>query len=272
MLKRFVVLLREERSRFPLALLLSLSFHALVLAIKLATPVWHPQPQARSNERLDVTIETHQAKRQPQRLRDSQPHVLAIPRHNQRPVEVPQKTWSIAERDEMNQFLDELAEENKPLSGKALAQRALAMARIMRSPEPSLENEESRAIMQRLIDAKVDPFSIELYFDALFKKMNRSAAMIGNDNRSRGVRTAAVRVMLKPDGSVKSFEILRVADQQSEIAFIKAVVEQASPFPVFPADINKATNTISLLICIRPGESGSGGAMFSRMSDGQACR
>ena len=54
--------------------------------------------------------------------------------------------------------------------------------------------------------------------------------------------------------------------------FIEAVVRQASPFPVFPADIRSATDTIVLNICIRPGMQGdSGGGMFSRMGEGESC-
>jgi protein TonB len=171
----------------------------------------------------------------------------------------------------MDQFLNRLAAQSKPRTGRELAQRALAMARIMAVPEQ--QDDELKEMTQKFVNARVEPFSVDMYFDALFRKMNKSASMIPNEQRAKGRHIAAVRIVVNQDGSVKSFRVLWAADQQLEIAFIKAVVDQAAPFPVFPQDIRNATDSIVLQICIVPdSDGGGGGATFTRMSQGQACR
>ncbi len=171
----------------------------------------------------------------------------------------------------MNQFLSELSPQPLPHPGQDLEQRALAAAKG--APVPEEDNDELREMTRKFSDAKVDPFSLEMYFDALFRKMNRSAAMVKNEQRAKGAHVAAVRVVVNQDGSLKSFQVLRAADQQAQIAYIKAVINQAVPFPAFPPDIRKATDSIVLQICILPGRYGDGsGATFTRMSSGQSCR
>ena len=268
-------LIRTDNTRFWIALAASLLLHAAVLALKTSMPAAQPQEKGgHAPSRVDVTLNALPEKKvASQRKVDQRPRVLAMPRKPETmPTIVVPKSWTRAERDDMDQFLNELTEQARPPSGAVLAQRALTMARSMHSPEQE-EDGESKQIMRRLMDARVDPFSIEMYFDALFRKMNNSAKMIGNEKRHMGLSTAAVRVLLNQDGSVRSFKILRAADQQSEIDFIKAVVDQSAPFPVFPPDIGKATDVVALLICIRPGLSGgASGATFSRMGEGQACQ
>ena len=268
--------IRTNNTRLWFALGASLLLHAAVLALRTSMPAAQPQEKGgRAASRVDVTLNARPEKKvQTQHKTDQRPRVLAMPRRSDSPPpsQVVPQSWTRAERDDMNQFLNEIAEEARPPTGKVLAQRALTMARNMHSPEQD-EDGESKQIMRRLVDARVDPFSIEMYFDALFRKMNRSATMIGNEKRHMGLSTAAVRILLNQDGSVRSFKILRAADQQSEIDFIQAVVEQSAPFPVFPPDIRNATDAVALLICIRPGSSGgASGATFSRMGEGQACR
>ena len=273
-------LVRTNYTRFWFALAASLLLHLAVLALKTSAPVSQPnKTSGRAASRLDITLKAQpeqkpqEKKTQPQHKIDQRPRVLAMqPKRDTTPSELVPRTWTRAERDDMNQFMNEITEEARPPSGAVLAQRALTMARNMHSPEPD-EDAESKQIMRKLMDANVDPFSIEMYFDALFRKMNRSATMIGNEKRHMGLSTAAVRILLNKDGSVRSFKILRAADQQAEIDFIQAVVDQSAPFPMFPPDIGKATDAVALLICIRPGLSGdSSGATFSRMGGGQACR
>ena len=97
--------------------------------------------------------------------------------------------------------------------------------------------------------------------------------MVKNERRAQGAHVAAVRVVVNQDGSMKSFRVLWAGNQQAEIAYIKAVMDQAAPFPVFPSDIRSATDSIVLQICILPGRYGGGsGATFTRMSKGQSCR
>jgi len=171
----------------------------------------------------------------------------------------------------MNQFLNELAEEAKPLKGRALAQRARAMARSMPAPSDEVSEEEIE-IATRLAEANVQPFSLAMYYDALTRKLNRSAEMVKNETKERGVQVAAVRVTLNKDGSMRSFKILQAADQKEEIAYINAIVKQASPFAAFPPEIRNATNKLILDICILPSRYNNGGAQFTPMEKGRGCR
>lgn len=261
---------------FLWALAISLALHGLILCIKVSPPSGSPgQQTAKAASKLDVQLKPQ--KRTPVQIAktpppaEKSPRILAMPRKpNAVAAAEPEPRWTVAERDEMKRFMQELEEENRPPTGQELAQRAKTMAREMRAP-PDPDAEEARSIMNRLYQAHVEPFTVEMYFDALFRKMNRSAEMIGRQQHERGTKVAAVRVTLNADGSLRSFRILRAADQQNEIDFIKAVVHQASPFPAFPSDIRTATDTIILNICIRPGGF-SDGSMFSRMGAGEECR
>ena len=259
-----------ERRRFAITLLVSLALHGLVLCIKLASPA----SAAHHSARVDVTLADSKPSHPetPSRLKsipqDTRPRILMA---KPDAIVEPARTWSQVERDDMNQFLNDLDTEAKPKTGRELAQRALSMAAHLQMPEQ--RDDEQKEMLQKFTSAQVSPFSIEMYFDALFRKMNRSATMIGKDGLSKGHQVAAVRVIVNQDGSVKNFRILWAADQQSEIAFIKAVVDLATPFPVFPRDIRDATNSVVLVICIQPNNfDGGSGATFSRMSPGQNCR
>ena len=78
------------------------------------------------------------------------------------------KTWTRAERDEMNRFMEELAAENAPGRRPRAGRRALAMARTMTAPP--LDPEEDARAVQRLAAARVSPFTLDMYFDAVFRK------------------------------------------------------------------------------------------------------
>jgi len=196
------------------------------------------------------------------------PKVLSVPAEL-----VQQRTWTIAERDEMNQFLDELktpppALPKPPSKGAELSRQALASAR-----------EEGRRWAQQgdvsgaessLDNKTVEPFSLQMYFDAFVRKLNQSSAFVKNDPRARGSRKALVQIVLKPDGSLKSYRVIRAADQQVQIAYIKQVIDLASPFSAFPQDIRRAMDAFSVLICIYPPREGEGGG-FSRSFGAHDC-
>ena len=116
-----------------------------------------------------------------------------------------------------------------------------------------------------------DPFSLDFYLDSLLKKLNRSAAFVKSDPRSRGVQAAAIEVRINPDGSLKSFVVTRAGDQQSEINFVKSVVERAVPFAAFPPDIVRSARSLGLMICIQPSSGGNGGFGFTRRAEGSGC-
>jgi hypothetical protein len=275
--------LPTKDKRFLIALAVSLLFHAALIFIKFATP---PEPllsdaQSVPSE-LQVRLAGPQAPSPPPVMLQPAPRPAPpTPSTARRPsvrLQMPptrsveaEKTWSQAEKDEMSRFLSDLNTEARPPTGRALEQKALAMARAIGAQGD--RDDEAIKIAQRLRAAKIEPFNIEQYYEALFRKLNSSAAMERNKSKQAGSHVAVVRVVLNPDGSVKSFTIQQAADQQAEIAYIQSVVERAAPFPAFPADIRKATDEMILQICIQPrGYGPGGGAFFSRLSRGQSCR
>lgn len=194
--------------------------------------------------------------------------VLSVPK-SAAPAAADTPRWSVAEKQEMNRFLDELANEAKAASRPSLAQRSLAMAREMASHQ-ARQDEEGRALLERRPNTPPpEAFSLDLYVDGVVKRLNRSAAFVRHDPRSRGVKNAAVQFRIHPDGSLKSFTVLNAGDQEQEIAFIRSVVERAIPFARFPPDLDRAARSLGVTICIQP--SGGGGFGFTRMADGRPC-
>ncbi|MFN3398260.1 MAG: hypothetical protein ACK4ZS_06970 [Sulfurimicrobium sp.] len=180
------------------------------------------------------------------------------------------RSWSRAERAEMDKFLDGLAARPRPPGGDELAQRALAMARQMGKPPRDEEGDEAPDPVPANGKA-IDTFSLEMYFDAFIRKLNRSAAFVRHDPGARGYRKALVLISLNPDGSVKNFRVLRSADQEVEIAYIKNVIDRASPFSAFPPDIRSARDSLSVLMCIFPARDGEGEG-FMRSFGAQDCK
>ena len=180
------------------------------------------------------------------------------------------RTWSNAERAYMNKFLDELGAQAKPASGQELSKKALAMARQMgRSMDEDGADSESKPATGN--GKVIEPYSLAMYFDAFIRKLNRSAAFVKNEKRVSGSHKALVEIALNADGSLKSYRVLRSGDQAAEIAYIKSVVERASPFSAFPPDIRRAVDSLSINMCIRPADDGIGGG-FSRSYGDQDCR
>ena len=277
---------REMKLRFPtkntrilVALAASLAFHLALLFFKPATPPETFAPNSsRAPSQLNVSLakpaSVAQPAVQPQRAAPIKPPVKlqrqTSPLRTRQAVVEAEKTWTASEKDEMDRFLKELEPQAK-LSGTELARRALAQARTLGTEGE--KNDELAEISKRLRTANVEPLSLELYFEALFRKLNSSAAMVQRKTRDTGSQVAVVQVALNANGSMRSFTILQSADQQSEIAYIKSVVERAAPFPAFPSDIRAATDALILQICIQPkGVGGGSGAQFTRMSRGQSCR
>ncbi|MFZ4535318.1 hypothetical protein [Propionivibrio sp.] len=180
------------------------------------------------------------------------------------------RSWSSAERADMDKFLNELAAQAKPPTGRELSKRALAMARQMgRNPQG---NGDDEALVQPTATGKmIEPFSLEMYFDAFVRKLNRSAAFVKNDPRVRGSRKALVQITLNSDGSLKGYRVVRSGDQEAEIAYIKSVLDRASPFAAFPPDIRNVSDSLLILMCIYPAHAG-GGSGFSRIFGAQECK
>ena len=193
---------------------------------------------------------------------------MAIQKPSQSTVQSAPK-WTIAEKAEMNDFLNDLASTAKAKPKPSLAQRSLVMAREDAQQTARQENSELLTLERRPNSPEPDPFSLELYFEGLLKNLNRSSVYVKNDPRSKGVHKAAVQFRINPDGTLKSFVVLNAADQGDEIAFIKAVVERAAPFSPFPPDLNQSARSMAVRICIMP--SHSGGFGFSKAADGLSC-
>ena len=171
----------------------------------------------------------------------------------------------------MRGFLSELAAEAKPPpSGQTLPAKALAMARQMgRSTVEDGVDRESKPASGK--GKPVDRYSLEMYWDGFLRKLNRSAAFVENERRARGQRKALVEISLNSDGSLKDYRVLYAADQAAEIAYIKRVVERATPFSAFPPDIRKERDSMSIRMCVYPAGEGEGGG-FSRSWGSQGCR
>ena len=282
-----------------LAIAISLLAHALVLLIQISKPPQEtpeaPQLQARLAPRQarkppaeirpappPVASKTQQAKPAP---REPRPRILTARKDLAPTVRQAEPTpkWTIAQKQEMDSFLNELATEAKARPKPDLAERSMAMAREI-ARESGRDNHErpqeggSRRrndptdLIERIPDSPpVDPFSLEFYMDALVKKLNRSASFVKNDPRARGLHSAAVEVRLNPDGSLKSVKVVNAGDQQEEIAFVKSVVERAVPFAAFPPDIGRSARSLALMICIQPTGLGGDGFGFTRRPEGSRC-
>jgi hypothetical protein len=179
------------------------------------------------------------------------------------------RSWSNAEREEMENFLNELTPKAAPQTGEELSQNALAMARQM-GRNTQGDRETGTSARPTSNPKVVEPFSLEMYFDAFVRKLNRSAAFVKDEASVHGSRKALVEISLNSDGSLKSYRVLRSADQEAQIAYIKSVLERASPFSAFPPDIGNAGNSLPILMCIYPAHEGNSGG-FSRSFGGQDC-
>lgn len=256
-----------------LALVFSVIFHGLVLLI--------PQEKPRLDESAPQPLQARLVQQPPQPA--VTPPAPAKPPPRQRILSVPGGgKWSVpaqpmppepqmseAEKEAMKRFLNDPAPRARP--APTLADRSLAMAHQL-GREIGRQEDEGSALIERIPNSPpVDPFSLEMYLDGLVKKLNRSASFVQRDPRARGVKAATVHVRLNPDGSLKSFEILKAGDQQLEIAFVRGVVEQALPFSPFPADLRKSAQSLSMHICIQPPGSGGGGFGFTRNPGGRGC-
>lgn len=271
-----------SRSQFSikLAVVASLIFHGLVLCVPLKSPQAENHLPTRINATLaprtqkvqtvdmpPVLLSNKTSSKKPKvrqkilALHPSQKAVYSLP------TSIPQ--WTVAEKEGMNEFLNELDEQVK--ARPDLVQRSLAKARQI-AREQVGPSDEGSEVLERLANSPpVDPFSLEMYLDSLVKKLNRSADFVRRDPKSKGVRTAAVQIRLNPNGSLKSFQVLNSADQQNEIAFIKNVVEQAVPFSPFPADILRSAQSLVMVICILPANLNGGGFGFTRNPGGRGC-
>jgi hypothetical protein len=257
-----------------LALVISLLLHGAVLFLHLVTPpMLTPQLSPPPSSRFDATLSrpsppkavvqppppSKADKSKPKNARRSA--VLTAPKGRVQP-----RNWSVAERNDMDRFLKDLDNERRPAKGEELARRSMAMARQMgREPDADVDGGPIHASPS---GKPIESLSMEMYFEAFLRKLNRSANFVKRDDRANGNRFGQVLITLNSDGSLQSYKVVRSADQQAEIDYIRNVVERASPFAAFPPDIKRATNTLTIMMCITPHGEGSG---FSRIFSGSEC-
>jgi len=265
-----------SESPLPWAITVSVLLHALILML--------PQrdiPSDQAAPRLQARL-AHPAEKQVNATKPVQPPKMAKTPNSRRPrimtthrpskMAIPaNRKWSVAEKADMNRFLDELDGEAKAAPKPTLAQRSMAMAREQ-ARQMARQDESGEATLELRPNAvQPDPFSLEMYVNGLIKRLNRSAAFVKNDPRNKGIRPASVQFRINPDGTLKSFSIINAGDQSEEIAFVKSVIEQSIPFLPFPADINKSARSLAMKICILPASSGDGGFGFTRATGGRGC-
>lgn len=272
---------RKQRA-FYIALALSVALHCAVLLIPQAEkPVSRP-PATRLEASLSSPTRKPQTatvpppaatpnKPAPTKPQQAKRPVLAINKPQGPAASQTAPKWTVAQKAEMNDFLRELESQAKAAPRPDLAQRSLSMAREF-ARQQGKQDREGSEILELLPNAQpVDPFSLEMYLDALVRKLNRSAGFVRNDPRSLGVKKASVQVKLNPDGTLNNFRIVNAGDQKDQIAFIKSVVEQAVPFAPFPGDLRRSASALNMVICIQPAGGSAGGFGFSRLPEGSGC-
>jgi hypothetical protein len=249
-----------KRKSFRIALAVSLALHALALfyPLLLSQPLGGKDDsryrvnaplQARLHKRAQIAPQL-QANPAPTRetRKESRADVLSSK----------QGQWSMNRRPA-----------ERKLDGAELAQRALAMARGMgRAEEDGGDDEFST--QQEDKGKEVEPLSLQWYFDSFIAKLNRSARFVPRTPVVQGQRAAEVEILINRDGSLRAYRVKNAADRQSEIDYIRAVVERAVPFAAFPPDIGQKKDTLSLTICIQPPGDGGGGFGFTRTT-GKKC-
>ena len=272
---------RKQRA-LQWALALSLLLHGLVLLIpQKETPVSRP-PATRLEASLASPTQKPQTapvpppaaapnKPAPSKPQQARRPVLAINKPKGPAASQSAPKWTVAQKAEMNDFLRKLESQAQARPHPDLAQRSLSMAREF-ARQQGKQDREGSEILELLPNAQpVDPFSLEMYLDALVRKLNRSAGFVRNDPRSQGIKKASVQVKLNPDGTLNNFRIVNAGDQQDRIAFIKAVVAQAVPFAPFPSDLKRSASALNMVICIQPAGGSGGGFGFSRLPEGSGC-
>lgn len=170
----------------------------------------------------------------------------------------------------METFLAGLSREARGKSGRELAQQALAQAG--KSGEAHEQEQGGTGSSLRSLSSRgkpVERISLDLYFDAFIRKMNQSARFVRRPAATEGYGKALVELVIGADGAVSSFRILRAANQQAEIDYVRAVVARAAPFAALPADFRAVTRGLAIQLCVTS-RHGSGGG-FSRSFSSQDC-
>jgi protein TonB len=132
-------------------------------------------------------------------------------------------------------------------SGEDLVTRSLAMARLEAQINKNHEAYE-KLPKRKFIGARTQEYRYAQYIEDWRSKIER----IGNMNYPQQARDQKIygkltlTVSIRADGSVESVEISRPSGQRILDAAAMRIVKLAAPYAVFPPDISKETDILSI--------------------------
>jgi protein TonB len=150
-------------------------------------------------------------------------------------------SYSVPKETNVHQLL------SNETSGEDLVTRSLAMARL--EAEINKNNEAYEKLPKRkFIGARAQEYRYAQYIEDWRSKIER----VGNMNYPQQARDQKIygkltlTVSIRADGSVESVEISRPSGQRILDAAAMRIVKLAAPYAVFPPDIRKETDVLSI--------------------------
>lgn len=131
--------------------------------------------------------------------------------------------------------------------GHDLVQRSLEIVRLEAQISKSLDMYEKMP-RRKFIGARTEEYNYAQYVEGWRAKVER----IGNMNYPEAARSQKIfgkltlTVTIRADGSVESIEVSRPSGQRILDASAIRIVKLAAPYPPFPPDIRKETDTLSI--------------------------
>jgi len=133
------------------------------------------------------------------------------------------------------------------VSGEDLVQRSLEMARLEAEISKNLDSYE-KLPKRKFIGARTQEYRYAQYVEDWRGKVER----VGNMNYPQQARDQKIygrltlTVSIRADGSVESVEINRSSGQRILDAAAMRIVKLAAPYAIFPPDIRKETDILSI--------------------------
>lgn len=131
--------------------------------------------------------------------------------------------------------------------GEDLVQQSLEIARLEAEINKSMENYE-KLPKRKFIGARTQEYRYAQYVEDWRSKVER----VGNMNYPQQARDQKIygkltlTISIRADGSVESVEINRSSGQRILDAAAMRIVKLAAPYAMFPADIRKETDVLSI--------------------------
>jgi protein TonB len=133
------------------------------------------------------------------------------------------------------------------ISGEELVQRSLEIARLEAQISKSMDSYE-KLPKRKFIGARTQEYRYAQYVEDWRGKVER----VGNMNYPQQARDQKIygkltlTVSIRADGSLESVEINRSSGQRILDAAAMRIVKLAAPYSVFPPDIRKETDVLSI--------------------------